>query len=155
MLTRKPMRRTSRNTGPSSDVVDAVLERACYCCEVCGTPCADQRGTDWSLHHRRPRGMGGTRWSGINLPSNLLLVCGSGTTLCHGVIENYRAGAVAAGWLVLSRTDPATVAVLITRDRWCYLTDDGEYADAPAPVSLRDLQQTQAESLRRLRGEAS
>jgi hypothetical protein len=43
----------ARNTGPSSDVVEAVLERACYCCEVCGSPCADQRGTDWSIHHRR------------------------------------------------------------------------------------------------------
>lgn len=120
-----------RYTGPSSAVVDAVLERACYCCEVCGSPCADQRGTDWSMHHRRPRGMGGTRWTGINLPSNLMLVCGSGTTLCHGAIENYRAGAVAAGWLVLSRTDPATAPVLITRDRWLYLDHVGGYSDDP------------------------
>lgn len=136
MLTRKPMRRATRNTGPTSDVVDAILERACYCCEVCGSPCADQRGTDWSIHHRRPRGMGGTRWPGVNRPPNLMLVCGSGTTLCHGVIENYRAGAVAAGWLVLSRTDPATVPVLITRDRWCYLTDSAGYEDAPPPAGV-------------------
>lgn len=120
-----------RYTGPTRECVDLVLERACYCCEVCGSPCADQRGTDWSIHHRRPRKMGGTRWVGINLPSNCMLVCGSGTTLCHGVIENHRAGAVAAGWLVLSRTDPAQVAVLITRDRWCYLSDQGTYEDAP------------------------
>lgn len=75
--------------------------------------------------------MGGTRWPGINSPANLMLVCGSGTTLCHGVIENYRAGAVAAGWLVLSRIDPARVAVLITRDRYIYLTEDGHYAGNP------------------------
>lgn len=79
--------------------------------------------------------MGGTRWAGVNLPSNLLLVCGSGTTLCHGVIENYRAGAVAAGWLVLSRVDPATVACLITRDRWVYLADDATYSLHPPEVA--------------------
>ena len=124
-----------RYTGPSRAVTEAVLDRACYCCEICGSPCADRRGTDWSLHHRRPRGMGGTRWAGINLPSNLLLVCGSGTTLCHGVIENYRAGAVAAGWLVLSRTDPATVACLITGDRRVYLTDDAMYSLHPPEVA--------------------
>jgi hypothetical protein len=125
-----------RNTGPSSSVVEAVLERGQYCCEICSAAVGDRRGVDWSIHHRRPRQMGGTRWAGINLPSNLMLVCGSGTTGCHGVVESHRAGAVAAGWLVLSRTDPATVAVLITRDRWCYLTNDGQYADAPTPVGV-------------------
>ena len=125
-----------RNTGPSSSVVEAVLERGQYSCEICSAPVGDRRGVDWSIHHRRPRQMGGTRWAGINLPSNLMLVCGSGTTGCHGVVESHRAGAVAAGWLVLSRTDPATVAVLITRDPWCYLTNDGQYSDAPTPAGV-------------------
>jgi hypothetical protein len=75
--------------------------------------------------------MGGTRWEGINKPCNLMIACGSGTTGCHGAVEQQRAGAVAAGWLVLSRTDPSTVAVLITRDRWKYLTGDGQYSDDP------------------------
>lgn len=125
MLTR------SRSTGPNSAVVDVVLERAQHSCEVCGIGLSPQRGVDWSVHHRRPRQMGGTRWAGINLPSNLLVVDGSGTTGCHGVLESHRAGAVAAGWLVLSRTDPAQVAILITRDRWVYLADDGTYVDSP------------------------
>ena len=120
-----------RRTGPSAAVVDLVLERANYSCEVCGCGFGDRRGVDYSVHHRRPRQMGGTRWTGINLPSNLLVVDGSGTTGCHGVIESNRVGAVAAGWLVLSRTDPATVATLITRDRWVYLTRTGEYSDHP------------------------
>jgi hypothetical protein len=125
------MRTRSRRTGPASDVVDLVLERANYSCEVCGIGLGDQRGTDYSIHHRLARKMGGTRWPGINLPSNLLVVDGSGTTGCHGVLESHRAGAVAGGWLVLSRTDPAQVAVLITRDRWRYLTADGSYSDSP------------------------
>lgn len=120
-----------RYTGPSSACVDAVCERANHSCEICGSGVGGQRGVDYSLHHRRPRAMGGTRWQGINLPSNCMLVCGSGTTGCHGVLESHRAGSVAAGWLVLSRTDPATVAVLITRDRWLYLDHVGGYSDDP------------------------
>lgn len=135
MLSRSPMKRTYRNTGPSSSTVEAVLERAGWSCEICNHMLGDRRGEDWSLHHRRPRQMGGSRWVGINLPSNLLAVCGSGTTLCHGVIESHRSGAVAAGWLVLSRTDSATVAVLIHRDRWTYLTESGEYSDNPPVVA--------------------
>ncbi len=121
-----------KKTGPPRDVVDAVLERAQYSCEVCGVGLGDRRGVDYSIHHRRPRQMGGTRWVGCNLPSNLLVVCGSATTPggCHATIESHRAGAMAAGWLVLSRTDPATVAVLITRDRWTYLAEGG-YSDEP------------------------
>lgn len=120
-----------RYTGPSSASVDAVCERANHSCEICGSGVGDRRGVDYSIHHRRARAMGGTRWPGCNLPSNLMLVCGSGTTGCHGVIESQRAGSVAAGWLVLSRTDPATAPVLITRDRWLYLDHVGGYSDDP------------------------
>lgn len=131
------MQTRRRSTGPTSDVVDVVLERAQHSCEVCGIGLGDRRGVDYSIHHRLPRQMGGTRWAGCNLPSNLLLVCGSATTPggCHATIESHRAGAVAAGWLVLSRTDPARVACLITRDRWVYLNDSGEYSDEPPEAS--------------------
>lgn len=54
----------------------------------------------------------------------------SGSTGCHGVVESHRSGAVAGGWLVLSREDPARVAVLITRDRWVHLDDLGRYVEA-------------------------
>lgn len=139
MLTRnKAPKRIRRDTGPSSSVVEAILERANYSCEACSSPLGDRRGVDWSVQHRRPRAMGGTRWSGANLPSNLLVLCGSATTpgSCHEFAESHRSAAVAAGWLVLSRTDPATVPVLITRDRWCYLTDSAEYVDAPPPAGV-------------------
>jgi hypothetical protein len=130
-LTRDPMRRAYRNTGPSSDVVDAVLARSQYSCEIAGCEIGDRRGVDFSLHHRRPRQMGGTNWPGSNLPSNILVCCGSGTTGCHGVVESHRSGAVAAGWLVLSRADPADVAVLICRERYVYLTYEATYATDP------------------------
>lgn len=133
-LPRKPMRRSWRNTGPDSTTVDLILERAQYSCEACSVALGAWRGADWSVQHRRPRAMGGTNWSGINLPSNLLVLCGSATTpgSCHHFAEHWRASSVASGWLVLSRVDPATVPVLIDRgSRFVYLTNDGRYSDDP------------------------
>lgn len=133
MLTRKPMKRTSRNTGPSSDVVTAVLERASWSCEACGKPLGDRRGEDWSVQHRVPRGSGGSRQAWLNRPSNLMILCGSATTpgSCHEFAENRRVAAIAAGWLIQARTDPRTVAVLLVGGKWKYLGDDAEYHDNP------------------------
>lgn len=132
-MIRSPIRRTYRQTGPASDVVEVVLERAGYSCEACGSAIGDRRGVDWSVQHRRPRKMGGTRWPGANLPSNLLILCGSATTpgSCHEFAESHRTAAVAAGWLVQSRTDPATEPVLIVGGRFVYLTNTATYADEP------------------------
>lgn len=125
--TRSAPSRRYRATGPDPEAVSDVLGRAAGACERCGVDVYGQRGVDWSIHHRRPRQMGGTRWEGINLPSNLMLVCGSGTTGCHGEIERQRAHAQAEGWLVPSFMDPAQSAVLVAGDRWWYLGNDGEY----------------------------
>lgn len=117
-------------TGPRNDVVEAILERANWSCEACGVELGDRRGEDWSVQHRRPRGMGGTRWKGINLPSNLMILCGSATTpgSCHEFAESQRTAAVAAGWLVLSRQDPAFVKCLVLK-RWVLLTNSATYVE--------------------------
>lgn len=121
-----------RNTGPTPAVVDLVVERAGNACEMCGRTLGRIRGVDWSVQHRVPRGMGGSRAHWINSAVNLLAVCGSGTTGCHGLIESRRADAVVNGWLIQHRAHPSAVAVLIERgSRWVYLTSDGRYADAP------------------------
>lgn len=52
--------------------------------------------------------MGGTK-RGVNSLANLALVCGSGTTGCHGYIESHREEAYERGWLVHSWDDPAEV----------------------------------------------
>lgn len=133
-LRRTPMRSRYRNTGPNAATVDLVLERAQHSCEACSVALGAWRGVDWSVQHRRPRAMGGTNWTGINRPSNLLILCGSATTpgSCHHFAENWRASSVASGWLVLSRVDPATVPVLVLHgSRWVYLGDDGRYHDDP------------------------
>lgn len=70
------------------------------CCVRCSTELVGARGLSWSVHHRRPRGSGGTKLKWVNLPANLILLCGSGTTGCHGWVESHRAFARASGWLV-------------------------------------------------------
>jgi 5-methylcytosine-specific restriction protein A len=123
----------TRRTGPSTAVVDAVLERDHWSCLICNEGLAGERGRDWSIGHRIPRGMGGTKDPRINLPSNLLTLCGSGTTGCHGATEGpLRALAYRHGWLLQRHLDPRTVPVLIERGaRYVYLTNDCTYADAP------------------------
>lgn len=131
------MKRRVRATGPTAAVVDAVIERAQGLCEVGGELIlGDVRGVDWSISHRIPRGMGGSRRPELNQPQNLMLACGSGTTGHHGAIEQARAGAYAAGWLLHRTADPAAEPVLIGGTRWVLLTPDGQYRDCAPPAGV-------------------
>ena len=58
-----------------------------------------------SVHHRKPRGMGGTSDLRCNDIRNLVLLCGTGTTGCHGWVESNRASAREDGWLIASFDD--------------------------------------------------
>lgn len=138
MLTRKPMRRTYRQTGPSGDVVEVVLERASRdgepCCEVCGSAVYGERGVAWALHHRKGRGLPDS-----HLPQNLILVHGaSNVDLCHGRIHGNRTSeAQPLGWSISrnSALDPLDAKILIGGGRWVYLDDAGRYLDEPAVAS--------------------
>lgn len=103
-----------RDTGPVRTTRDLVMERDDFRCVVCGRSIFAV--PEWSIHHRRNRGAGGSSDPRINAPSNLLLVCGSGTTLCHGDLTDntQRDAALTAGWVVSlnSKQDPADVPVL-------------------------------------------
>lgn len=108
-----------------------VLARSGGICEVCG----QARATN--VHHRRPRGMGGTSRA-IESPAWLLHVCGQGNTSgCHRRIENNREEARAAGWLLLPQQDAAVTPVRLACG-WVVLLDDGDYAAAHTDVSSRD-----------------
>ena len=100
-------------TAASSKVFDLVWSRDRGSCVRCGCELVGARGLSWSVHHRRPRGSGGTSLKWVNLPGNLILLCGSGTTGCHGWIESHRAFARASGFLVRLNGDqlPTTVPV--------------------------------------------
>lgn len=96
-----------------------VTDRSAGFCEVCG----HRAGSN--IHHRAPRGMGGTKRN-IHTPEWLLHVCGSGTTGCHGYIESHRDEAYTNGWLLRASADPSTPALLY-RHTWVILTPDGGY----------------------------
>ncbi len=124
--------RRAQTSGFPAEVVDLALERAQWSCELCGRAPGDRRGVDWSAHHRRPRAAGGTTDPAASTAANCLIVCGSGTTGCHGVIERYRRASYDAGWLVPQWVDPARMPVLLTVDglrREVLLTVDGRYRE--------------------------
>lgn len=116
-----------------------VLERDQDRCVRCGAACTGQRGRDWSIQHRIPRGMGGSRREDINRAANLLTMCGSGTTGCHGWIETTAQGREEArenGW-ALSKfcPDPTQYPVTLLTDDLgtvsAYLDNDGGVREAP------------------------
>lgn len=94
---------------------DIIHRRAKGRCELCGLPVIDPQ-----IHHRRPRGMGGTKRQESGSPSNGLLV----HLKCHALMESQRHEALMNGWLVRQDQDPREVPVR----RWdslVLLGDDG------------------------------
>lgn len=69
--------------------------------------------------------MGGSRQSHLNRAGNLLFLCGSGTTGCHGWVESNRQEAVRLGYLVPRYAVPATTPLLYRGREWVTLDDDG------------------------------
>jgi hypothetical protein len=119
------------STDPDPATRDAVLERDMYYCLLCGGGIGDRRGVDYSIHHRKLRSQGGDN----SLP-NLILLCGSGTTGCHGAVHAKPKWARKfGGWLLKSTDDPAAFPVLIDKaDRWVLLTPGGRRVTTSAPV---------------------
>jgi hypothetical protein len=98
-----------------------VIARSGGVCEVCG------RAAMQNIHHRRGRGMGGTRRA-IHSPAWLLAVCGMGNTSgCHRRIESDRPTAEANGWaLPWAVEDAGTVPAVLWFGR-VLLDDAGGY----------------------------
>lgn len=71
--------------------------------------------------------MGGTKSADINSLSNLMLLCGSGTTGCHGWVESHRAVALEEGFLLHAEQDPAEVPVWMRHNLCVKLLPDGSY----------------------------
>ena len=113
-----------RATGFSADVRALIIDRSRGRCEIrwaCDGDVVTQ------IHHRRPRGMGGSKRPSTNLASNGLGAC----TDCHAFIESNRALALECGWLIPQAEDrPETVPVMINRRR-SLLEDDGTAVAIP------------------------
>ena len=102
-------------TGFPKAVRGIVEKRADGCCERCG-----KFRVSFQLHHRRPRGIGGSRRQDTNTASNALALCPS----CHFVVEADRESAREFGWLVRQGHNPADVPVY-RQGRWVLLDDHG------------------------------
>lgn len=112
---------------------EALLCRSGGSCEVRSPACLAGAGGSLlgmprervSIHHRKPRGAGGTSLADINDLCNLLLICGTGTTGCHGFIERERVWARLRGFIVprgrhgviTAMTDPAQVPLVLRSGR--------------------------------------
>lgn len=72
--------------------------------------------------------MGGSRAADTNTPSNLVALCGSGTTGCHGRIEAHPKIAAELGYRVRQGARPADVAIVTHTNGVVRLLDDGTTA---------------------------
>lgn len=113
-------------SGFSKADVATIVDRDGAACARCGRAVdLHARGVAWSIHHRRPRGMGGSKNPAVNATTNGVVLCGSGTTGCHGWVESHRDEARQQGWLVPQWRDPADVPVRSRRHGWAWLTTTG------------------------------
>lgn len=85
--------------------------------------CARDGESLWggSLHHRKLRSQ-----NGADSCDNLVGLCGSGTTGCHGWAHHNRDDAAREGWIVPSHVDPATVPVKHFVWGWVLLLPNGD-----------------------------
>lgn len=115
---------------PTTATFDTVMmERDFGRCAWCGQPVQGERGRDFSLHHRRPAGMGGDKRPETHAAGNLILLHGSGCTRCHGVVESLRALAFDRGFLIPkgAAQPPSKFAIQHAVHGLAYLFDDGSW----------------------------
>lgn len=101
-----------------------ALERQGWHCLRCGTNIHDPaRWPGRSGHHRQLRRAADpdVRHS----PVNIIELCGSGDTGCHGWVHQHVAEAGRLGMIVPLGTDPRDVPVLDWEGRWMRLNMDG------------------------------
>lgn len=116
-----------RTDGPDWDLVYHLLAvRSGGRCEISGVR-LDR--TNSSIHHRRPRAMGGTSRGDVHDLCNLILAEGHGTIGAHMWVEVNREAATERGLLVPQNHDPAQVPVTLWSGRRVML-------DRTAPLYL-------------------
>jgi hypothetical protein len=90
-----------------------------------------------SIQHRRPRRSGGSRRPDTHSLANLMVLCGTGNTGCHGYIETKeRAVALRRGYLLHDGQDPAREPVILPSNRVVWLDPSGLYVDVSDPPTF-------------------
>lgn len=111
--------------------VERIWERDQGRCVKCGQYLYGDRGYDWSIQHRKARGMGGAKWDSTRgSAANGILLCGNGTQGCHGFVEANPDVAREHGWSIYRSEAPEDVAVLHASHGWVFLEIDGTYIEA-------------------------
>jgi hypothetical protein len=129
--TTAPKPRARRDTGAPQAVRDAVFDRDRWCV-CCGKALVKGQG-GYSIHHLTLRSHGVD-----NSVEAQILLCGSGTTGCHGWVHAHPAAARAAGWVRLgnAKADPAPEPVMVALPdgyAWFLLLADGTRIGAESP----------------------
>lgn len=109
---------------PSRATCDLVDARDECCCVRCGRSLYSV--LTFSRHHRRMRSH---PFPGLHLPGNVIDVCGSGSTGCHGYIHEHPAESYEMGWLVRGTSDvlPTEVPMLTALHGWVLIDDAGNW----------------------------
>ncbi|SDG22980.1 hypothetical protein [Microbacterium sp. 77mftsu3.1] len=112
------------------------FDREGQCCFYCGRSLSwSLRGSmlagGWSLHHRKGRRAGDTSYP------NALILCGTGTTGCHGWVTEHPEEAFELGLAIrrLATTEeyePARVRVRREDKTWWLLTERGQAREVEA-----------------------
>lgn len=100
-----------------------VFARANYRCERCFKELHGVFGV--SVHHRRPRMMGGSRNAELHLAANLIVLCGSGNTGCHGWVESHRDKAREHGYLIQRVQNAHEIPFRDNAGVWYLIDNDG------------------------------
>lgn len=102
-----------------------------WCCRRCGIRLSIVEG---SRHHRQRRGAGG------HVTSNLILLCGSGTTGCHGWVHSHVTMAVSRGLIVpVNGRARSKFIPIYLRGSWWLLDDVGGQVQVPEATALETL----------------
>lgn len=96
-----------------------VLERDDFTCQRCKISIL---GRAYSLHHRK-----GRRGEDSHSRANLVVLCGSGSTGCHGHVHGHPNEAYSSGFMIhrLGFDDPADVPLVDIAGHGFLLTHDG------------------------------
>ena len=122
------------STKPTDETRRTVQRRDRYRCAMCDR----ETGSHWSgdsIHHRRMRSHG-SGYERLHEPENLLTLCGSGTTGCHGWVHAHPNRAYQLGYLVSMSDDPIGQPVYYRTGGWQQLHADGTRHPCPPPEDL-------------------
>lgn len=121
----------------SAKTRELIITRDEGSCVVCGRMVVDtldyHQLAEYSLQHRRARGMGGSRDKATVSPANGIVLCGSATTGHHHMVESRPGWAEQQGYRVDQGVNPSHVPVWCVDKGWVLLDDFGGWTSLDVP----------------------